>query len=235
MSTKNIVLLHGWGSSTIKLEPLAQALASKKWNVYTLKLPGFEAPPPKTAWGVSDYADYAYEMAQKYFKGQSFYVFGHSNGGRMTIKLASEDLKDLEGVILCCSAGISRGNPMKRVFFWSLAKAGKVFNATPPLNLLARKAIYKLAREHDYEKTQGVMKEIFKKMVEEDLKPITSNIKIPTLILWGEIDRMTPLKDAYYLKKHIKNSKLETFPEIGHRLPYLKPEEVAESINKWAR
>ena len=50
------------------------------------------------------------------------------------------------------------------------------------------------------------------------------NIKTPTLILWGENDKATPISGAYFCKKLIENSKLITFNACGH-LPKLEKEE----------
>jgi pimeloyl-ACP methyl ester carboxylesterase len=96
-----------------------------------------------------------------------------------------------------------------------------------------RKLLYKAAREHDYEKTQGIMQQVFRKVVSEDLKPYIKKIKLPCLILWGTDDRMTPVRDGYYIKKWADNTKLVTFKNEGHRLPYVKPKDIADEIEKW--
>lgn len=49
-------------------------------------------------------------------------------------------------------------------------------------------------------------------------------INIPTLILWGENDKATPVSEAHFCKKLIKNSKLITYNGCGH-LPQLEKEE----------
>ncbi|KKQ43294.1 MAG: alpha/beta hydrolase fold protein [Microgenomates group bacterium GW2011_GWC1_37_8] len=119
--------------------------------------------------------------------------------------------------------------------FSTLAKTGKVFLITPKLAVKFRKLLYKAAREHDYEKTQGIMKEIFKKVISEDLRPLIPKIKVPTLVLWGEEDKMTPIKDAHFIKSALPGSKLVTYKRQGHKLPYEKPEQLALEIEKWYR
>lgn len=233
MSGKRVVLLHGWGAETKKLEPLKQELEKLGWIVYLPKLAGFEAPPPQDVWGIKDYSDYVYEEAKKTFGENNFFVFGHSFGGGVAIKLASGNSKSLKGIILCAAGGISRGKIVKRMVFAALAKAGKVLLVTPQLAGGFRKLLYKAAREHDYEITQGIMREVFKKVISEDLKPLIPKIKIPALILWGEMDRMTPIKDARFIKLNLSKSKLIVYKNQGHRLPYEKPKEIAESIEKW--
>lgn len=232
---KRIVLLHGWGASTIKLKPLAEELRKLEWEVFTPKLPGFDSPPPEKIWGVGEYSKYVLKETRKIYGRDRFFVFGHSFGGRVAIKLAEKNNRQILGAVLCSSSGLSRGNLVKRTIFWLLARVGKVFLAIPPLANFWKRLLYKLAREHDYEKAQGIMKEVFKKVVSEDLKPVAKEIKIPTLVLWGKKDKMTPISDAYYIKKVLPNAKLVVFKDEGHRLPYNKPKGVAEEIDKWTK
>jgi len=235
MREKRIVLLHGWGAGTEKLTPLLKEFEKRNWQVYLAKLPGFDFSAPKYAWGVDDYSKYINEKAKRIFGNNNFFVFGHSFGGRIAIKMAIINPMLLKGLILCSVGGISRGYKIVRLFFYLLAKTGKIFLIIPPLALIWRKLLYKLAGEHDYEKSQGVMREVFKKVVSEDLKPYVSLINIPTLILWGKLDRVTPVKDAYFINKKVNVSKIIIFNNLGHRLPYEKPEEVAKEIDKWSK
>jgi len=234
MVTKNIILLHGWGAESKKLYPLKNNLEKFGWQVLVPKLPGFEAPPPKSIWGLKDYSDYVLKKARKKFGKKRFFVFGHSFGGAIAIKLASENFKETTGVILCATRGVSREKLIKRLFFIILAKMGKIFLLNKRLALGFRWLLYKLAREHDYEKTEGIMREVFKKIISEDIKPLLVKVKIPTLILWGEKDKTTPVKDAYFLHSRLSKSKLITFKNQGHRLPYEEAETLAKEIEKWS-
>ena len=232
MTAKNIILLHGWGSNVKKMNPLARELHKRGWSVFIPKLPGFDAPVPGFSWSVSDYTDFVKKKSvEKY--GNDFFLFGHSFGGRVTIKLASKENSNFKGIILCSAAGLSRGSLIKRYIFWTLAKIGKILSFFPQMGNLWKKLLYKLAREHDYEKTNNVMREIFKKVVSEDLKSDVKKINLPTLILWGELDKATPVADAFYIKRNVKKSMMKIYKNIGHRLPYEKYAEVAEEIDRW--
>lgn len=232
---KRIALLHGWGVDVRKLKTLADELKRMGWKVLIPELPGFGISPPKSIWGVGEYADYVLEEAQKVFGKNKFFVFGHSFGGRVAIKLAEKYNEKLSGIVLCSISGLSRGNPLRRAVFFVLAKAGKIFLIIPPVATFWRRLLYKLAKEHDYEEAQGIMKEVFKKVISEDLKPTVERIKVPALVLWGKEDRMTPISDAYYIKKTLPAAKLVVFEGEGHRLPYDRPEVVAEEIEKWVK
>lgn len=54
------------------------------------------------------------------------------------------------------------------------------------------------------------------KVVNEDLKHIMPQIKCETLLIWGENDTATPLKDAKIMERLIPNAGLVSFPGVGH-------------------
>lgn len=233
MKNKNIILLHGWGSSSKKLNPLNKELTKKEWKVLALKLPGFDLDPPREAWDITKYADYVKKEALKFYGVNKYFVFGHSFGGRITIRIASKGISRVLGVVLCSAAGISRPNFIKRLSFFFLAKVGKILISFETISKIGRKLLYRLVKEHDYERTEGIMKEVFKKIISENLREDIEKIKIPTLILWGRNDSVTPLTDANFINDQIKGSRLVVFTDDGHRLPYERAKEVAEEIEKW--
>lgn len=236
MKDKNIVLLHGWGASVTKLRPLEKKLESLGWNVLVPKLPGFDTGSPGTPWKLQDYAKFVIKKADSKFKTENYLLFGHSFGGRVAVKIAADVRPNkLEGIVLCASGGISRTNVVKRYLFLALSRLGKILLILPPASRLFRKLLYKLAREHDYEKANKVMKKTLSSVVNEGLKTKLSAIEIPTLILWGDGDRATPLQDAYFLKNNIKRSEIEIYKDQGHRLPYEKPNILANRIDKWIK
>ncbi len=233
MRSRNIILLHGWGATSNKLMPLKKALEKKGWNVLLPLLAGFEAPPPDFAWGIKEYSKHVKTLASEAFINKDYVVFGHSFGGRLAIKMATSNTKNLSGIVLCATSGLSRGNPVKRLAFTTLAKTGKAVLVVPGTYSLFRKVLYKAAREHDYEKTQGVMREVFRKVVAEDLKPHVTKIAIPSLVLWGDKDRMTPIADARFLEANLKSGRLIVYKGMGHKLPYEKPKDIAFAIHTW--
>lgn len=233
---KNIVLVHGWGANVGKLRYLEKKLEKYGWNTFLVKLPGFDLDPPENAWKMDDYVNYVSKQSKKRFGDSKYFIFGHSFGGRVAIKLSKDKQlsKMLHGVILCSSGGISRGNVIKRKFFYFIAKIGKVLIISPWAARSFKKIIYKFAREHDYERTEGVMRQTFQNVIKEDLKGYLGLIRIPALILWGGDDNVTPIRDAYYLESNIKGSTLVEYAGVTHNLPYVEFKRLAKDINEWA-
>lgn len=233
MDNKRIVLLHGWGANAAKLMPLKDELVRSGWKVLLPKLPGFDAPDPDRPWSLGDYSSFIRSKTKTEWGSDKYYIFGHSFGGRIAIKSAVQNNDKLLGIILCATGGISRGTLLKRIFFIILSKLGMILYIFPPSVRIAKKILYKFVGEKDYEKSNRVMKKTMQKVINEDLKPLLSDIKLDTLILWGKLDKTTPYIDARILKDRLQNAELVSFPKQGHKLPYILPEEIANEINKW--
>jgi pimeloyl-ACP methyl ester carboxylesterase len=222
-----LLILHGWGSSSGAWVEVQGKLSQQGYRVCVPDLPGFgKSGPPPRPWGMDDYARFVATFAHR-LGVEKFFLVGHSFGGRIGIRLAALHPEHLLGLVLCASAGIKPKRTLKHRTFLALAKGGHALLSLPPLSLLrepARKGLYFLVGERDYYRAQGVMRETMKKVIEEDLRPDLGKVAAPTLIVWGERDRVTPLSDACIMKEEIPNAALEIVEGAGHRLPYEEPE-----------
>lgn len=234
-----LVILHGWGATTRSYDRLKPLLEQKGFSVFVFDLPGFgkEAPPPK-AWSVDDYADWTLKHLDA-MGLQKYYLFGHSFGGRIVIKIAARQPKGLIGLILCDAAGVTPRPKIKIALFGFLSKIGNVIFFLPLLNFLrppARKFVYWLSGERDYHYLQGdVMRETFRIVVAEDLTSFLFKISVPTMIIWGEKDKMTPLSDAHTINQGVSGSKLEILKNVGHNPHQESPEKLADIIEGFVK
>ena len=76
--------------------------------------------------------------------------------------------------------------------------------------------LYKKFGSDDYQNTSGIMRKIFVRVVNENLKPLLNDIQAPTLLVWGDKDEATPLYMAKIMEKEIKDSGLVVFEGAGH-------------------
>ena len=246
--------LHGWGGDKSSFTELREALKDAPIEILTPDLPGFGSEPePDRPWSTDDYVDWVsvwlYNHSQIANRKSQFFLLGHSHGGRIAIKLAARQsqLKTINHkptnqmriahLYLCAAAGIRRPRHWKRILGLALAKSGKFFLSIPgfkALQPLARKLLYKLVRVHDYERASPVMQQTLMKVTSEDLRPLLSQISIPTDIFWGTDDRMTPVADAYVIHKGIKGSKLHIFKGVRHRVHRERASEISDVIQKVA-
>ncbi|MBR5899879.1 MAG: alpha/beta hydrolase [Clostridia bacterium] len=153
--------------------------------------------------------DYINDLREYAYKNGLYrpHVIAHSFGGRLAIKIASNNPTAFDKVVLTGCAGLKPK--------FSLAKSAKraTFNIlkrfTPKENL---KAFY----SKDYLSLSPVMRQSFIKIVNEHLDDEANKIKNQTLLIFGKKDKETPLYMAKRLNEKIKNSKLSVYREAGH-------------------
>lgn len=228
-----ILVLHGWGGASDSWRKVQEILAEQGYKVICPDLPGFgKTAPPSQPWELDDYVNFVFKFTQQ-LKIEKFVLLGHSFGGRIAIKFFVQEPKKIKKLILCASAGIKPKPSLKTKIIFSLAKIGNALFTPKHLTRFkdgAKNLFYTFLRNKDYAKANGIMRETIKKVLDEDLLPYLSKIETKTLIIWGEIDKMVPLKYAYIFKEKIKGSKLEVFSKIGHS-PHLEiPEKSAKII-----
>jgi len=227
------LILHGWGGSSDSWIKTQKILAKKGYKVISLDWPGFgkSITPPKP-WGVKDYSNFLLNFIKE-LKLKKVILLGHSFGGRIAIKFASKRPDKLKRLILCCSAGIKTKPGFKTKVIFKVARIGNaVFSPKILVRLKdrARNLFYVFLRRKDYVKADGTMKETIKKVLAEDLYPNLSRIKTRTLIVWGERDKMVPVKTAYIFKEKIPKAQLHILSKIGHSPHLENPKRLSEII-----
>ena len=68
----------------------------------------------------------------------------------------------------------------------------------------------------DFRQLSFKMRKTFVNIVNTFLEKYAININVPTLLVWGECDKDTPMYMAKKLKRIIKNSELIVFKNAGH-------------------
>lgn len=220
-----LLILPGWGSASERWERVGDLLSESGFKVVIPDLPGFgQSEKPKTAWNLDDYCSFVEEFV-KILGLEKFYLLGHSFGGALAVKYSLKFPSKINKLFLVGAACIRR-KTLKKRFFYALSK---IF----PSSLFLRKFFYKFIIKSDYLSVQGVMKETYLKIIAEDLSEYLSKIQIPTVIIWGDKDNVTPIKDAYFINSRIKNSKLEILSCGNHDLNSKTPEKLAQILSKY--
>lgn len=228
----NIVVLHGWGSNSLRWQEVKELLEEKGIEALILDMPGFGIiPSPDKPWKRDDYINWIFQRIEEK-NWQRFNLLGHSFGGGLSLKITTNFPERVEKLILCAPAIIRRKRLKTYLFYW-LAYLGKKIFSLPGLKFFqpyAQRLIYKLAGSRDYYVADGIMKETMKKLHEERLEELLEKVKTPTLIIWGEKDDVLPVKDAYEIKEKIKKSELKIIPKAKHSPHREVPDELAEII-----
>lgn len=231
-----ILILHGWGGAAQKYEKLATLLSSAGYGLVIPDLPGFgdSQRPPIKGWTLDDYVKIMRQFTTE-LKLKNFYLYAHSFGGRVALKWLAEKPTPVKGAILVGAAGLKQPWSLKKIIAWPVAKIGKIIFLIPPLIFvrpLMKKMLYGALREKDYVDS-GLMKNTFKKVTREDLRPILSMINTPVLIIWGKHDKYVPLKYGKEMANGIAGAKFEVIETGGHGLHLQQPAEVADLIGNF--
>lgn len=227
----NILILHGWNLNAEKFQPLTRELKENGYTVEAIDLPGFgSSNRPNKPYYLSDYVNFVDNyIASK--KWKEVIIIGHSFGGRVSLKLASLNPQYLKALILTGTPGYNPVSKYKIVFFVTLAKIGNTIFSLPLLNIIqeqARRLLYKTARANDFYNTDKNMRDTFKNIVNENLEQYVSKISVPTLLIWGENDQITPLWIGKKMEKVMNNGKLEIVSNARHGVPWTHPKEFVQ-------
>jgi pimeloyl-ACP methyl ester carboxylesterase len=68
----------------------------------------------------------------------------------------------------------------------------------------------------DYRAATGVMRGTLVRIVNEDLRSLLPDIRIPVLLIWGDQDTETPIADGRLMERLIPDSGLVVFEGAGH-------------------
>jgi pimeloyl-ACP methyl ester carboxylesterase len=210
-----VLLLHGWGSSLDSFKHLEKHLAPN-FRVLLLDLPGFGgSEPPPTAWSLTDYVELVKAFMSKLDLVNPA-VVGHSFGGRIAICLGAQGL--LSKLILASSAGVRpRRKPQYYIKVYSYKAAKHLLNLAPQkLRSALLEKLQQRFGSSDYRNASPILRKTLVNVVNEDLSRLLPDIKVPTLLLWGENDADTPLYQAKIMEKKIPDAGLVVLKDAGH-------------------
>lgn len=213
-----VIVMHGWGCTRQTVASIAR-VAAEAHKVFNIDFPGFgQSTEPDIAngvWGVEDYADLVEELI-RVEQIEKPTLVGHSFGGRVAIVMASRG--SIDKVVLVDAAGIKPRRSLKYYYkvytFKAMKRLLKLIygrNAEAKIDKLRGKR-----GSSDYANASPAMKRIMSRVVNEDLKHLLPKISAPTLLIWGEDDKATPIGDARQMEKLIPDAGLVAFAGCGH-------------------
>jgi pimeloyl-ACP methyl ester carboxylesterase len=219
-----VLLLHGWGSNAANMSVIAEGLASTHC-IYNIDLPGHGlSPPPPAPLGVPQHAQLIYDLIL-HRVGRPVTIIGHSNGGRISLYLASNSGTKhyVQRLILISPSGITPRRTMTysvKRYTATILKAP--FGILPNrlrefgLDWLRHSLIWKLLGSSDYRALEGVMRETFVRTVTHHLDGHVNKIVAPTLLFWGSKDTAISLRQMKVLEEEIPDAGLVVLEDAGH-------------------
>ena len=202
---QDLLLLHGYLSSK---EAFARQIEyfSRFYRVTALDFIGFgKSAPLQEGYSVGQYAEWLYGAMSR-LQIKKTHVVAHSFGCRVAVKLASEQNSVFDKMVLTGPAGIV----LKRGFSYRMkVKTYRLVKRFAPA--FAEKRF----GSAEYKTLSPIMKESYKKIVNEDLRECARKVENPVLILEGERDDVTTKAEADIYAAAFPNAKLRLVPG-GH-------------------
>jgi len=232
-----LIILPGWGGSEDTWAVFTE-LAREYFDAYCIELPCFgKKKCPKTVWGVGEYAAYVDKEIKKIqteHKSNTIIVLGHSFGGQVAGFLARFYSESCHELVLVAPAIIRPKRIIKRAIFSILTPvAKKIFTSTNAKQTgKIRQKLYTMIQSPDYTQTSGVQRDIFQRIIREDMREVVSDLTQKTLIFWGTKDSHTPPRHAKRIAKIIPHNKLTMYVGGRHGLHHTHTPDIIGEMKK---
>lgn len=214
---KNIVILPGWGETRKTFYHMI-AFLSQTYTVYIVDYPGFgKSPFPNHDLTIYDYTNLILDFLNENSIVLPI-IIGHSFGGRIAITLNGYFHHKIDKLILIGSAGIKPKKTLYQKLRQMTYKFLKRIKYLLPKKHRKKylESLLHLFGSSDYQQLNINQRKTFIQIINEDLTPYLKDILVETLLIWGENDQDTPLKDGQKMAKEIPDAGLVVFKGRGH-------------------
>jgi pimeloyl-ACP methyl ester carboxylesterase len=223
-----LVLAHGAGGSHLHWPGELRRLPAA--TVYTIDLPGHGLSGGRPCDTVAGYA----ETVRAFLNGigvERVVIAGHSMGSAIAMTLALNVTDRVAGLVLIGAGARLRVAPailegIRTDFEGSVDLITRYAwspEAPPRLTQLGRQALLEAGPD--------VLLGDFTACDRFDVMGRLGKIELPTLVVTGSADQLTPVKYAHFLAKHITDARLVTIDGAGHMVMLERPAEAAEAVH----
>lgn len=214
---KNILILPGWGETRKTFYPMINFFKNN-YTIYIVDYPGFgNSPFPNHNLTIYDYTNLIIDFMNINNIKNSI-IIAHSFGGRIAITMNGYLKHNINKLILIGSAGIKPKKTfyqkLKQLTYKFLKKASKILPKKRRKKYL--NYLLQIFGSSDFQKLNANQRKTFINIVNEDLTSFLKDISAETLLIWGENDDATPLKDGRKMEQEIKNSGLVILKNRSH-------------------
>jgi len=246
-----VVFLHGlagcWQNWLENIVPLAA-----DHRVIAIDLPGFgESPVPAGPISVSGYARTVVEVLDALGLEQATIV-GNSMGGFVGCEMAIRFPQRIERLVLVAGAGLSLRHMrherktgararVENLLFFGLGRLARHTDLVVRSRRLRRGLLLLVVAHPERlsgpliaEQAHGAGKPGFDDALEAmtayPIRDRLGEISCPTLIVWGEDDRLVPVRDAAEFEWLIRDARRIVYPDTGHMVMLERPERFNEDL-----
>jgi pimeloyl-ACP methyl ester carboxylesterase len=228
---ETILFIHGAGGSQLSWG-LQKGFFEREFNPVLIDLPGHGESGGNGGENIRKYADHVYSFLKTLGLQQSFLV-GHSMGGAIVQTLAVSRPEMIRGIVLAGTGARLKVIPavlngIKNDFEETVRNIVRfAFSRKAPQEMI----------DAGIERLMKCQPEVlygdFLACDRFDLIKDVGRIHLPTLILCGEEDEMTPVKYSEFLHQQIQSSELEVLPNAGHMVMMESPEAFNRKVREF--
>ncbi|MCL4546875.1 MAG: alpha/beta hydrolase [Candidatus Marsarchaeota archaeon] len=214
---KNLIFLHGLGASSTAWKRVADMFPDK-YNLYFLDILGHgQSDAPIIKYNVETQA----KMLGEFIKAlhlSNTYIIGHSYGSWVALYYASSSKNIINGLVIVDAVGLD-------IYFKNITPLERIKSIDKMFY-----QIMKIDGNKDYVIKSILNSEYNKEWLTEE---ILAKITVPTLIIWGEMDKIIDPKYAEIFNKRIKNSKVKILKGAGHTPHYTNTKEFIDILSNF--
>ncbi|MEE2954347.1 MAG: alpha/beta hydrolase [Bacteroidota bacterium] len=226
-----IILLHGLMGSIENFGDMVDYI-SKDYKVYGLDLKLFETPLLKCS--VKNLAKYL-RAFMKHINVEKAVLLGNSMGGHIGLIFAKLYPEKVSGLILTGSSGLYENSlgdtyPRRGDYNYIKTKTEEVFYDPKTATKELVDSVFEIAN-----KRASIIRLLAfaKSAIRHNMANDLPSILVPSLLIWGHQDKVTPPNVAKEFHKLLPNSELEWIDLCGHAPMWEHPKRFSEIILKW--
>lgn len=229
-----IILLHGLMGTVSNFEDVISYFSKNGYKVFMPELPLYSLPILKT--NVKNLSKFLKEFMV--FKNlDKAILLGNSLGGHVALYFTKFNLENVEALVLTGSSGLyekSLGDsyPKRGNYEYIKTKTQEVFYAPEVATKEVIDEIYELVNDRTKVlKTLALAKSAIRHNMAKDLP----NMKIPSCIIWGENDTVTPPEVAVDFQKLLPDADLFWVSKCGHAPMMEHAEQFNQILVEWLK
>jgi len=230
---ETILFVHGAGGGQYTWS-FQKGFFEKELNPIIIELPGHGESEGKGEQEIVRYAEHVHAFS-KALSLEKIFLVGHSMGGAIVQTLALSHPEMVKGIILVGTGARLKVLPLildgiRNNFKETVLKINQFAYSQKVVADLIEKGVSLMLQCRP-----EVLYGDFLACDRFDLTNEVEKINLPTLILCGEDDQLTPVKYSQFLYSRIKGSKLEVLPNAGHMVMMESPQTFNEKIGEFIR
>ena len=227
-----VIFIHGAGGNFLHWPAEVRRMPGQR--IFAPDLPGHGRSGGVGLQAIDDYAQCVLDFLDALRIHKAIYI-GHSMGAAIALTLALDHPRRV------LALGLMGGGARLKVSPELIQNTSNPATLSHALQAIAEMAfspvveprVKQLAMQRMAATRSTVLNGDFIACNQFDIMDRLAKIRVPTLVVCGADDRMTPLRYSEHLVSSIKRAELIIVPDAGHMVMIEKPKEVASAITSF--